>query len=154
MGCACIVLPALGELQTDNYIAGKYLAEVTKEVISDLEASKYQLAEYRCVHVLRCPERAIDWLRGDNPVSLVGCLMKALHLSVYSISIYGRHRSEWSKLANWIVYNKLESTNVRWMIQVRPACSSPCACSCALPARRPVLAHAPCCCPLYRRAAP
>lgn len=68
-------------LKTDNYIAGKYLAEVTKEVISDLEASKYQLAEYR-------------------------------------ISIYGRHRSEWSKLANWIVYNKLESTNVRWMIQI------------------------------------
>lgn len=34
-------------LKTDNLIQGKYLAELTKEVISDLEASKYQLAEYR-----------------------------------------------------------------------------------------------------------
>lgn len=34
-------------LKTDNLIAGKYLAEVTKEVISDLAASKYQLVEWR-----------------------------------------------------------------------------------------------------------
>lgn len=34
-------------LKTDNLIAGKYLAEVTKEVISDLQASKYQLVEWR-----------------------------------------------------------------------------------------------------------
>ncbi|KAG7388510.1 hypothetical protein PHYPSEUDO_012296 [Phytophthora pseudosyringae] len=34
-------------LKTDNLIAGKYLAEITKEVISDLHASKYQLAEWR-----------------------------------------------------------------------------------------------------------
>ncbi|TMW59645.1 hypothetical protein Poli38472_004714 [Pythium oligandrum] len=34
-------------LKTDNLIAGKYLAEITKEVISDLEASKYQLVEWR-----------------------------------------------------------------------------------------------------------
>lgn len=34
-------------LKTDNLIAGKYLAEITKEVFSDLNASKYQLAEYR-----------------------------------------------------------------------------------------------------------
>ena len=29
-------------LKTDNYIQGRYLAELTKEVISDLELSKYQ----------------------------------------------------------------------------------------------------------------
>lgn len=34
-------------MKTDNYIHGRYLAEITKEVISDLESSKYQMAEYR-----------------------------------------------------------------------------------------------------------
>ncbi|ORE19094.1 AMP deaminase, partial [Rhizopus microsporus] len=34
-------------LKTDNYIQGRYLAEITKEVISDLESSKYQMCEYR-----------------------------------------------------------------------------------------------------------
>lgn len=34
-------------LKTDNYIQGRYLAEITKEVIADLEASKYQFAEWR-----------------------------------------------------------------------------------------------------------
>ncbi|KAG8530823.1 uncharacterized protein KY384_004180 [Bacidia gigantensis] len=34
-------------LKTDNYIQGRYLAELTKEVISDLEASKYQFVEWR-----------------------------------------------------------------------------------------------------------
>ncbi|GJJ69650.1 AMP deaminase [Entomortierella parvispora] len=34
-------------MKTDNKIQGKYLAEITKEVISDLEQSKYQMAEYR-----------------------------------------------------------------------------------------------------------
>ncbi|TPX63802.1 AMP deaminase [Spizellomyces sp. 'palustris'] len=34
-------------MKTDNYINGRYLAELTKEVFSDLEASKYQMAEYR-----------------------------------------------------------------------------------------------------------
>lgn len=34
-------------LKTDNYIYGRYLAELTKEVIEDLEQSKYQMMEYR-----------------------------------------------------------------------------------------------------------
>ncbi|KAJ9191462.1 hypothetical protein DTO021D3_2948 [Paecilomyces variotii] len=34
-------------LKTDNYIKGRYLAEITKEVMSDLESSKYQMAEWR-----------------------------------------------------------------------------------------------------------
>ncbi|GLT40015.1 hypothetical protein SLA2020_141750 [Shorea laevis] len=34
-------------LKLDNLIQGRFLAEVTKEVLSDLEASKYQMAEYR-----------------------------------------------------------------------------------------------------------
>lgn len=68
-------------LKTDNFIQGRYLAEITREVFSDLEQSKYQMAEYR-------------------------------------ISIYGRHREEFSKLAAWVVDNKLVSDNVRWLIQV------------------------------------
>ncbi|KAI5850426.1 hypothetical protein DFP73DRAFT_524175 [Morchella snyderi] len=34
-------------LKTDNDIKGRYLAEITKQVFVDLEASKYQMAEYR-----------------------------------------------------------------------------------------------------------
>lgn len=34
-------------LKTENLINGRYLAELTKEVISDLEASKYQMVEWR-----------------------------------------------------------------------------------------------------------
>lgn len=34
-------------LKTDNYIAGRYLAELTKEVMIDLEQSKYQNCEWR-----------------------------------------------------------------------------------------------------------
>ncbi|KAI9203015.1 putative AMP deaminase Amd1 [Polychytrium aggregatum] len=68
-------------LKTDNYTGGKFLADLTKEVISDLEASKYQMCEWR-------------------------------------ISIYGRSKDEWDKLAKWIINNKLFSANVRWLIQV------------------------------------
>ncbi|XVE84922.1 hypothetical protein DITRI_Ditri17bG0050700 [Diplodiscus trichospermus] len=34
-------------LKQDNLIQGRFLAEVTKQVLFDLEASKYQMAEYR-----------------------------------------------------------------------------------------------------------
>ncbi|KAI1387044.1 AMP deaminase [Hypoxylon trugodes] len=34
-------------LKTDNFIQGRYLAEISKEVISDLESSKYQMVEWR-----------------------------------------------------------------------------------------------------------
>lgn len=34
-------------LKTENFINGRYLAEITKEVISDLESSKYQMVEWR-----------------------------------------------------------------------------------------------------------
>ena len=34
-------------LKTENFIKGRYLAEITKEVISDLESSKYQMVEWR-----------------------------------------------------------------------------------------------------------
>ncbi|ORY81929.1 hypothetical protein BCR37DRAFT_379834 [Protomyces lactucae-debilis] len=34
-------------LKTDNDIQGRYLADITREVFTDLEQSKYQMAEYR-----------------------------------------------------------------------------------------------------------
>jgi len=34
-------------LKTDNLVQGRYLAELTREVMSDLEANKYSIAEYR-----------------------------------------------------------------------------------------------------------
>lgn len=68
-------------LKTDNYVKGTYLAEITKEVISDLEETKYQMAEWR-------------------------------------LSIYGHSKSEWDKLAAWVVDNQLYSDNIRWLIQI------------------------------------
>lgn len=68
-------------MKTDNFIHGKYLAEITQELINELEANKYVMVEYR-------------------------------------LSIYGRKRDEWSKLAAWAVDNNLFSYNVRWMIQI------------------------------------
>ncbi|KAA1118754.1 AMP deaminase [Puccinia graminis f. sp. tritici] len=68
-------------LKTDNLIQGRYLAELTQEIMTDLELSKYQHAEYR-------------------------------------LSIYGRSKDEWDKLAKWVINNKLFSNNVRWLIQI------------------------------------
>ncbi|KAJ1811790.1 AMP deaminase, partial [Coemansia sp. RSA 2599] len=34
-------------MKTDNFIDGEFFAQITKEVASDLEQSKYQMAEYR-----------------------------------------------------------------------------------------------------------
>ena len=34
------------------------------------------------------------------------------------ISIYGRSRDEWDKLASWVVDNELFCDNVRWVVQV------------------------------------
>ncbi|GBG61838.1 hypothetical protein CBR_g23794 [Chara braunii] len=39
-------------------------------------------------------------------------------MAEYRISIYGRKRSEWDTLANWIVNNELYSENVVWLIQL------------------------------------
>ena len=68
-------------LKTDNYVRGKFLASLTKEVFEDLAQSKYQMAEYR-------------------------------------LSIYGKSRNEWSKLASWWYDNRLVSPNVVWLVQI------------------------------------
>lgn len=68
-------------LKTDNYIKGRYFAQLIKEVRDDLEESKYQNCELR-------------------------------------ISIYGRSKDEWDKLAEWAIDNGVYSNNIRWLIQV------------------------------------
>jgi len=37
-------------LKTDNFVQGRYLAELTREVIDDMESSKYQMAEW-CISI-------------------------------------------------------------------------------------------------------
>ncbi|KAM4736760.1 AMP deaminase 2 isoform 1-T1 [Anableps anableps] len=68
-------------IKTDNYIEGKYFGHIIKEVMADLEESKYQNVELR-------------------------------------LSIYGRSRNEWDKLAKWAVRHQVYSDNVRWLVQV------------------------------------
>lgn len=34
------------------------------------------------------------------------------------LSIYGRSRDEWDKLAQWAVEHRVYSDNVRWLVQV------------------------------------
>uniref|UniRef100_A0A671TKS3 AMP deaminase n=1 Tax=Sparus aurata TaxID=8175 RepID=A0A671TKS3_SPAAU len=68
-------------IKTDNYIEGKYFGHIIKEVMADLEESKYQNVELR-------------------------------------LSIYGRSRDEWDKLAKWAVKHGVYSKNVRWLVQV------------------------------------
>lgn len=34
------------------------------------------------------------------------------------LSIYGRSRDEWDKLAKWAVKHRVYSNNVRWLVQV------------------------------------
>ena len=36
----------------------------------------------------------------------------------YRLSIYGRSKSEWDKLAKWAVTHSVYSDNVCWLIQV------------------------------------
>ncbi|KAM7412067.1 hypothetical protein PAMA_021842 [Pampus argenteus] len=68
-------------IKTDNHIEGKYFGHIIKEVMADLEESKYQNVELR-------------------------------------LSIYGRSRDEWDKLAMWAVKHQVYSGNVRWLVQV------------------------------------
>ncbi|XP_075223874.1 AMP deaminase 2-like [Lycorma delicatula] len=68
-------------LKTDNYVQGRFFADIIKEFISETEESKYLKAELR-------------------------------------ISIYGKSKEEWDKLALWAVSNELYSENVSWVVQL------------------------------------
>ena len=67
----------------DNIIHGRFLAELTKEVLGDLEASKYQHAEYR-ISIYGRKQVGWDtapaaWVSSPKPaVSPLGCKTAAL----------------------------------------------------------------------------
>ncbi len=73
----------------DNVLHGSFLAELTKEVLSDLEASKYQHAEYRISIYGR---KRVEWdilaawivqnsLCSDNVVWLIQVLVASQHMA-------------------------------------------------------------------------
>jgi AMP deaminase len=68
-------------LKTDNFIEGRFLAEITREVLDDLVESKYSHIEPR-------------------------------------ISIYGKKRCEWDRLARWFTKHRIYSDHARWLIQI------------------------------------
>ena len=58
--------------KTDNHLGGRYLAELTKELLDDLEETKYQLAEYRLSIYGRKPtewSRLAKWVIGHGLIS-------------------------------------------------------------------------------------
>jgi len=73
--------PILRELflKTDNFLNGRYLAELTKKVFSNLEDNKYVYT-------------------GKILVNFINILIKE-----WRISIYGKSIDEWEKLSKWIL---------------------------------------------------
>lgn len=68
-------------LKYDNFINGRYLAELTKELINYYKENKYQNVELR-------------------------------------ISVYGKDKDEFYRLAHWIESNKLYSKHIKWVVQI------------------------------------
>ena len=92
---------------------GRFLAELTKQVFSDLSASKYQV---NCqVGNLFFVFSGTSYLSSFNFLLYCNVLCQ---MAEYRISIYGRKQSEWDQLASWIVNNELYSENVVWLVQV------------------------------------
>jgi hypothetical protein len=107
-----------------------------KEVISDLEDSKYQKAEFRGVPSAQsthltgplCEFDANDWaiygFGADNQmmprciVLLRDCMTRRVLYCWSAVSIYGRDNMEWTKLAKWMVDYDMFSEHVCWMVQV------------------------------------
>ncbi|CAJ0756988.1 17039_t:CDS:10 [Entrophospora sp. SA101] len=57
----------------------------------------------------------------DNKVLTLIEVFKSLGLTAYDLSYFRfgvKSKSEWSKLAKWVVHNKIFSPNVRWLIQM------------------------------------
>jgi AMP deaminase len=73
--------PILRELflKTDNFLNGRYLAELTKKVFSNLEENKYVYT-------------------GKILDNFINILIKE-----WRISIYGKSIDEWEKLSKWIL---------------------------------------------------
>ncbi|KAL6496165.1 hypothetical protein OROGR_029423 [Orobanche gracilis] len=99
-------------LKQDNLIQGRFLGELTKQVFTDLEASKYQAW---------CNDELLHWcpaVDGFESRKQPLCRNTRVKMAEYRISIYGRKMSEWDQLASWIVNNNLYSENVVWLIQL------------------------------------
>ncbi len=90
---------------------GRFLAELTKQVFSDLTASKYQVNSSFFFGICKCNA----YLRYPYLTCSIFCFHQ---MAEYRISIYGRKQSEWDNLASWIVNNELSSENVVWLVQV------------------------------------
>ena len=79
----------------------------TPEVMSDLEDSKYQMAEYRIS------------VYGRYGVYDGGVKQEVRFLkNSWEQSQSNRSADEWEKLAAWVCDNKVFSPNVRWLVQV------------------------------------
>lgn len=75
-----------------------------------------------------CVSQPARWLVGHFPRRMCSLpspqeVMSDLEESKYQnaelrLSVYGRSRDEWDKLAKWAVSHKVHSNNVRWLVQV------------------------------------
>lgn len=94
----------------DNLIRGRFLAELTREVFSDLEASKYQHAEMRISIYGRKQVGVINMSRW--------CHYRRNHPLTPLLQSRMQTQVEWDILAAWVVANNLASNNVVWLIQI------------------------------------
>ncbi len=83
--------------------------EITKELCSDLEASKYQMVEWRISIYGRLI--ALAPMMTLNKYSLAVLIIALIILTYcYVILFFANDRSpdEWSKLAHWVIDNNLK----------------------------------------------
>ena len=92
---------------------GRFLAELTKQVFSDLSASKYQV-NCQVGNFFLFSVVLLLWAL----LTFLLCCNGLCQMAEYRISIYGRKQSEWDQLASWIVNNELYGENVVWLVQV------------------------------------
>jgi AMP deaminase len=63
-------------------------------------------------------KRCIGIAHAHIPLIHTNVLSCLTNLHVNSVSIYGRDKNEWSKLAGWMVDNDIFSDHLSWMVQV------------------------------------
>lgn len=106
-------------IKTDNHIEGKYFGHIIK-VLAESMNNHTAVAAHNLQN---------DCVRHWRPLLTVFCVaasqevMADLEESKYQnvelrLSIYGRSRDEWDKLAKWAVKHRVYSNNVRWLVQV------------------------------------
>ena len=76
-------------LKTDNDMKGKYLAEITQELLTDLIECKYQFAEYRLSIYGRSMsewDTLAGWVMDNNLVGLISNFEKNLQSKILKIT--------------------------------------------------------------------